>query len=495
MDGPTDWMVFVGYLALVLVLGVWFARGQRTSDDYFVAGRRMNWFAVGVSLFATAFSSIAFVALPREAAYGDWHLLVTYLCIPLIITPVLWWLFVPIYRRLGLTSVYEYLAIRFCPAMRRLGTVLFAVYALGWMGTMVYATGLIIKAALGLDAAQFTWSLVGIGLFATLYTAVGGIRAVIWTDVLQAAVLGGGVVLVLLSAVGRVEGGWAAVFQMGLEHGKFRMFDMDPELTRRGTFWSACALGLFAYLPGYTTSQVTVQRYLCTPGVKEARRALVTNALVATVVAVLFFLAGSVLFAFYHQPGAGGFPSLEKKDQLMPYFVLAEMPYAGLSGLVLSGLFAAVMSTIDSGINSLTAVVAYDWLSGRRLRMAVNRLLTCAFGLCVIGAALVVPLLGEHVIDIIARVAGLSLGLLLGVYLMGMLVPRANSAGAWLGLGAGAGCLTWVWLATDVDAWWYGAFACLPVIAVGVPASYLARSPRPEQLAGLAWNPAREQVR
>ncbi|MBN2292308.1 MAG: sodium/solute symporter [Pirellulales bacterium] len=484
-----DWTIFIGYLAVIFVLGLYFMRGDKNNEDYFVGGRRMPWFAVGVSLFATAFSSLSFVALPREGAYGDYHLLVTYLCIPLVITPLLWWVFVPLYRRLGVTSVYEYLEVRYNRHMRRLGTLLFALYAIGWMGSMVYAVGLIVKAVLHLDDGQFTLTLVGVGLFATLYTSLGGFRAVIWTDVLQALTLGGGMLLVLLLTVDKVDGGWAAIIQMGTENGKFNMFDMDPDITHRQTFLSACSLGLFAYLPGYTISQVTVQRYVSTSSLAGARRCLTINAVVATVVAVLFFFTGTAIYAFYHQAGGAGFPALDRQDQLLPYFVLNEIQRTGLTGLLVAGLFAAVMSTIDSGINSMTTVVVCDWLSDREISLGASRMMCAGFGLCVIGAALVAPYLGEHVIDIISVISGSFLGLLFGVFLIGMFIPGANAGGAIVGLVAGMISLICIWSLTSVSGWWYGFFTSVPVIFVGTAASYLFPRPRQEQLRGMFFQP------
>jgi SSS family transporter len=483
--GLLDWTIFGGYLVVVFALGVALARGQRDNEEFFVGGRRMNWAAVGVSLFATAFSSLSFVALPAAAAFSDYHLLVTYLAIALVITPLLWWLFVPVYLRLRVTSVYEYLEIRFDRRMRKLGTILFALYAIGWMGSMVYATGLIIQAVLGLDEAGLRWTLVAVGAFATLYTALGGIRAVVWTDVLQAMTLGGGMLVVLVMAIQRVDGGLGAVVRIGLEHGKFEMFDFRLDMTETNTFFAAMSLALFAYLPGYTTSQITVQRYLCMPGLAQARRSLLINAVVATLVAGLFFFVGSTLFAFYTQTGGGGLPHLAKNDQILPYFVLHELRTAGLTGLLIAGLFAAVMSTIDSGINSLSAVMVYDWLAGRDLPVALSRLLCALFGVAVIAAALVAPWLGENVIDIISKIAGAFLGLLFGVFLMGLLVPRANTGGALVGLVAGSASLACAWTQTDISGWWFGAYTCLPTFGVGCLASYLFPPPRPEQLAGL----------
>ena len=492
--GWIDWTIFFGYLLLVFLLGLWFMRTHRTNEDYFVGGRRMKWWAVGVSLFATAFSSLSFAALPSEAAYRDYHLLVTYLFIPLVITPVLWWVFVPVYLRLEVTSVYEYLEVRFNRFTRRVGTVLFALYGIGWMGAMVYVIGRLLQPVLKsrdaqpLTDVQLAWILVAVGAFATLYTVLGGIKAVIWTDVLQAATLGGGVLVVLLITVTKIDGGWAAVFNVDAH--KFDMFNMDLNMNRRATFFSACASGLFVYLSGYTVSQITVQRYLCTSGLRDARRALAINAVVATVVALLFFVMGTTLYAYYEQPGGGGLPDLKHTDQLLPLFVFQNFPGVGLAGLLLAGLFAAVMSTIDSGINSLSAVVAYDWLSGRRFSVLASRLLCVLFGILVIAASLLVLVASryqENVIDIIFILAGTFLGLLLGVFLLGMLSSRANTPGALVGLVAGALSLAFVWTQTNIHGWWYGAYTCLPTFGVGLLASRLFPPPPPEKMRGLVY--------
>ena len=363
-----DAVIFCGYLLAVFAIGIWFARQQESNEDYFLGGRRMNWIAVGISLFATAFSSLSFVALPREAAFADYHFLLTLLMIPLLITPLLYWIFVPTFLRLGVRTVYEYLEIRFHPLLRRLGTLLFAGYALGWMGSMLYATGLIVQAVLRLSDAQMVWVIVGLGVLAIAYTVAGGIKAVVWTDVLQALTLGGGVFLILLIAVSQIDGGLATVWRIGQQHHKFRMFYLTSDLSQRQSVITAFAYALFMYLPGYTVSQVTVQRYLCVTNIRQARHALLINAVIITLTSLLFFLVGSTIFAYYNQPGKTGLPVLPKQDQIFPFFVMNELPAWGLTGVVLAGLFAAVMSTLDSGINSLAAVVAYDWLGGRNSR-------------------------------------------------------------------------------------------------------------------------------
>ena len=444
--GTTDIVLFLLYLCVVFGVGVYFSRRQKTAEDYFVGGRRMNWIAVGVSLFATSFSSISFLAYPREGAFEDYHLFLTLMCIPLVIVPILWFVFVPMFIRLKLTSIYEYLEIRFNRPMRRLGTVLFAGYAIGWMGSMLYGMGLILQAVLGISGGQTVWLLVGIGVFAVMYTMLGGVQAVVWNDVLQTIILGGGMVMVLVLALSKIDGGFGTVVSFGLEHGKFDMFNMTPDLLERRTFYAAIAFALFMYLPGYTVSQTTAQRYVCMSSLSEARRSLLVSALVSTAVCLLFFFVGSTMFAFYHHTLGTGFPELFRQDQLLPHFVVSEIAVTGLTGLLLAGLFAAALSTIDSGINSLTAVVVYDWLSGRDTGVTMSRIMCVLFGALVIAAALVAPLLGEHLIEIISKIVGVFLGLLLGVFLLGMFVPRANAPGAFIGLATASAALAIVWL-------------------------------------------------
>lgn len=141
-----DWIIFVGYLAVVFALGLWFAREQHSNEDYFVAGRRMHWLPVGLSMFAGTFSSLSFVGLPHEAAYGDYHLYLAILFIPFAVTPVVGWLFIPLFHRVGAVSAYAYLETRFSRPVRLLASLLYGLYAIGWMGNLLLAVGIILQA-------------------------------------------------------------------------------------------------------------------------------------------------------------------------------------------------------------------------------------------------------------------------------------------------------------------------------------------------------------
>jgi SSS family solute:Na+ symporter len=488
-----DWLVCFAYLAVICGLAVSSMRGQRDNEDYFVGGRRMNWFAVGVSMFATSFSSISFLGLPQRGAYQDFSFYLTILLIPLLITPILWFFFVPLYARLRVSSGYAYLALRFNPTVQRIGSLLYCGYALGWMGAMLYAIAITLRSVMDLNDVQYLMTLIGLGVFATAYTAVGGLRAVIWTDVLQAATLGTAVVVVLLLAVAGISGGWSGLWQIGDHNGRWTMIHLEPNLLARENFtagnsvYTAVAFSLFMYLPGYAVAQNMIQRYVCTGGVRQARGVVLLSGLINAGLGFLFLLVGVALFAFYAQPDGLGMPLLENEDQILPYFVSNQASGIGLLGLMLAGLFAAAMSTVDSGINGVASVIVYDWLGGKELSLRASRMLTVLLGFLVIVAALVAPLLGSNVIDIVNTIAGTMLGGLMAVFLLGMFVPRANPAGVLIGLGAGAMSLAVVILGTDVPKWWYGAFTIFPTFLVGILASRFFAPPSREALDGLIW--------
>jgi Na+/proline symporter len=269
------------------------------------------------------------------------------------------------------------------------------------------------------------------------------------------------------------------------------MSDLSLDLTRRNTVAASVAYAMFVYLSFYSTSQISVQRYVSMPSVAVARRSLAMTGIINLGVCLLFFFLGSAIFAFYQQSlpstaaAGSGFPALDKKDQLLPYFVQTELPLAGFTGLFLTGLFAAGFSSIDGGINCLTACVLCDWFSGKGLPVRISRALSAVCGAGVIGSALIVPQFGETVFDIIVKIAGTCFGPLLGLFLLAALVPRANAAGALFGLVAGLVSIALVIAMTTVSPLWYGAVTCLPTVLVGCIASLCFPAPQVEQLSGL----------
>ncbi len=497
-----DWSVCLIYLIVVFGLALKSARGQQNNEDYFVGGRNMNWWVVGISMFATSFSSISFLGLPQRGAYQDFSFYLTILFIPLVITPILWFVFVPLFVRLKVSSGYEYLGKRFGVSAQRLGASLYCLYSIGWMGTMLYAVGLTLQTVMDLNETQYNLTIVGIGIFATLYTVLGGLKAVIWTDVMQAVVLGGAIILVMFLAVARIEGGWSMFYEIAHSHHKFQMFHLDSNLlapenfTQKNTVFTAAAYGLFMYLPGYAVSQNMIQRYVCSGSLAGGRGVILLSAVINTVLGFLFLCVGTALFAFYSQAGGAGLPVagvgeiIAKEDQILPYFVATQTPGIGLVGLILAGLFAAAMSTMDSGINGVSSVIVFDWMCGKQPSLLFSRGLTALLGVIVIIVALFVSVLGSTVIEIATAIAGTTLGMLLAIYLLGIFLPRANLQGVLIGLGAGLICLAGVWILTDIPKWWFGAFTIFPTFIVGALASFLFPPPPPENLVSTLFRSA-----
>jgi Na+/proline symporter len=356
------------------------------------------------------------------------------------------------------------------------------------MGTMLYAVALTLQIVMGLSNTQFYFILIGTGAFATVYTVMGGLKAVIWTDVLQAVVLGGAIIAVLLLAISRIEGGWSGFLSIASQNSKFKMFHLNPKIlspenfTAPNTVFTAAAYGLFMYLPGYAVSQNMIQRYVCAGTLDGGRRMVLLSAVINTALGFVFLLVGTALFAFYSRPGGPGLPAtagaeIVSEDQILPYFVSTQFPGIGLVGIILAGLFAAAMSTIDSGINGVTSVIVYDWLSGKKLPLRVSRILTTILGVIVIAAAILAEFIAKSVIDIIMVIAGTSLGMLLAIYLLGMLMPHTNLPGVLIGFAAGLICLAFVWIFTDIPKWWFGAFTIVPTFIAGVIASLFFPKP------------------
>ena len=327
--GFTEWAIFFGYVVLVFALALRFAGQQQTNEDFFLGGRKMWWLPIGLSMFATILSSISFIGMPTQAAIGTYHVYLAVLLIPLLIVPVMGWFFVPFFHRLKVTSPYEYLELRFDRPLRLMGSLLFVAYSFPWMGNLLYASSHVMVPVLGLgpdDLGTIAWLLVGIGAFATLYTVLGGFKAVIWTDVLQGFVLGGGMLFILWTGLSLLDGGWSGLLEVGRDYDKFRMFDTHFDISPGSeNVYTALSIALFTFLPWYAITLTAVQRYVSMPSIRAARHSLVVNGIMVGVVCLIFFLVGTMVFAFYHQDlplgakAGDGFPKVHA-NQLLPHF-------------------------------------------------------------------------------------------------------------------------------------------------------------------------------
>lgn len=500
-----DWLICLGYLVIVIGLGIYFSNKQKDNDDFFLGGRNMHWIPVGLSLFATTFSSNSFVGLPAEGAYRDYHQLLAIFFIPFVVVPITCIWFIPFYKGFGYRSLYEYLERRFTRPVRLVASMIFMVYSAGWMGSMLVAASRILKVVLKTESdSQTILVIVIMGFLATLYTAMGGVKAVIWTDTIQAFALCGGMFFLFGLLLFKIDGGWGTFVSAGSAADKFDMFRTDGGLAERNVF-SACAYGFFVYMGGQLASYGAFQRYVTVESVNDARRALIIKGAFTFVSCTLFFMVGSALFVFYQQSHPEVFEQLstgKTKDELLPHFVVNFAGGYGMVGLILAGLFAAAMSSLDSGINSMTATLVTDWLKGREVGTTMNRCLTFVFGAGVTVIACLLSLINSPVFDILLSIAGATLGLLLAVLMLGMLFPRVNTFGVVTGLAVGLMVFLSIRIGIPrLDAeslerlgplaglksntWWDGMFATVPAVVVGVLASYIAPPPQEDQTKGL----------
>ncbi len=431
--GWLDYLTVAVYLAMLVAMGFYFSRRENTTNDFFLGGRRIPWWAAGLSIFGTQLSAITFMAIPAKAFATDWVYLMGHVAV-VAVTPLLIWAYLPFYRRLNVTTAYEYLEKRFNVVARLLGSAAFILLQLGRMGVVLYLPSMALSAVTGVDVYL---CIVLMGVLATLYTVLGGIEAVVWTDVIQVAVLLGGAVLSLGVIVWGVEGGVAQIVSMGSDAGKFRMINPTWDIATTA-IWVVLVGKMLEGLVPFTADQTVVQRYLTTRDEKQAARSIWTNALLIIPSGVLFFSLGTALWAFYKLHPNLLVP-LDETDRILPWFVAQQLPM-GISGLVIAALFAAAMSSLDSSMNSIATALTTDWY--RRFRPEVTdrhclrlaRWFTVALGAIGTGLALYMAVIQNRSLwDQYLRIVGLFGGGVAGLFVVGIFTRRANGVGAVLG--------------------------------------------------------------
>jgi SSS family solute:Na+ symporter len=487
---PLDLLILVAYLTGTVVVGAWFSRANRTARDYFTAGHRVPWWAIMGSIVATETSTVTFISVPGFAYANNFtflQLVMGYMLGRVAVVAV----FVPAYFRGELLTVYQLLRQRFGGAVTRLAAGLFLVTRTLADGLRLFATGLVLAAlllagpagaaaqSLGLHspAGVLVASVLLIGVATMVYTYLGGMTAVIWTDVVQLVVylLGAAVAVVVL--LDRIPGGWAEVVEVGSAAGRFQVFDFTWDVTRSYTFWSGVIGGAFLTTATHGTDQLMVQRYLCSASARQARLALLTSGVVVFAQFVLFLLIGAMLYAYYtgQAPAEAAAFTVDgrlRTDRIFPAFIVSHMP-PGLVGLVCAAVFAAAMSTLSSSLNSSSAATMADFYmpftAGRTSAehdLRASRWFTAGWGVLQIGVALVAVHLSSRVVDEVLGIASFTNGVILGVFLLGTFAPRVRQRSACAGMATGALVVLAVKLVTGVSWQWY--------VLIGSVTTYLA---------------------
>uniref|UniRef100_A0A8C8H2Q7 Sodium-dependent multivitamin transporter n=1 Tax=Oncorhynchus tshawytscha TaxID=74940 RepID=A0A8C8H2Q7_ONCTS len=445
-----DYVIFALLLVASTCIGLFYALSggrQRTTQEFLLADRSMSCLPVSLSLLATFQSAVAILGAPSEIyTYGTqyWFLGVSYFLGLLIPAHV----FIPVFYRLRLTSAYEYLELRFNKTVRIMGTVTFIFQMVIYMGVVLYAPALALNAVTGFDL----WGAVlAMGLVCTLYTTLGGLKAVIWTDVFQTIVMFAGQLAVIIVGAHQA-GGMGEVWRKAMNGSRIASLDLNPDPTERHTFWTLGVGGVFLMLALYGVNQAQVQRYLSSRTEREAVMSCYVVFPCQQVVLCLGCLMGLVMH-FLHS-----FEIISTQPHRMVlYFVMdvfRDLP--GLPGLFVACLFSGALSTISSAFNSLATVTMEDLIKPYCPAMTeakatlLSKGLALAYGLVCLTMAYVASLMGS-VLQAAFSIFGMVGGPLLGLFCLGMFFPWANSTGAIVGLVAGLAMAFWIGIGNFVS--------------------------------------------
>lgn len=431
--GGLDWGIVGLYFLLVIGISTYVARRMNAStDDFFLGGRNIPWWAAGLSIFGSKLSALTFIAIPAKSYATDWTYIFANVCIVLV-APVVIYFFLPYYRKIQITSVYEYLDRRFDYRVKLMGSLTFVLFQAGRLGIVIYLPALVLSTVTGINLLLCIGL---ISLITTAYTISGGIEAVVWTEVMQVVVLMGGAFFSLYYMASSV-GGFGPMIGEASQVGKFNAINRGFAITEP-VLWVVLVGNFLSQLTTYTSDQVVVQRYLTTATEAEARQSIWTNALMVIPASLIFFMAGTALWVFFrHNPGE--LNVMGRTDDVFPYYISTQLP-AGLRGLVIAGLFAATMSTISSSMNSIATVLTTDFYSfispkatdQQRFRFA--RFSTLGLGLVGVGIAVwLVYLQNSSIWDQYLKLTGMFGGCLAGLFIAGIFFRKITSGGMLLG--------------------------------------------------------------
>lgn len=509
-----DYAAILLYMVGTFGISIWFGRRQKSVDDFFVGGRSMPWFAVGLSIMATLFSTLTYLGAPGEMIKNGIALSLGTLAVPFSIC-VVFFLWIPFFMRLRVTSAYEYLEWRFNYAVRAIAATLFLLLRLGWMSMVIFAASMAIDRVKGDDYAllpgpDIYWWIAAVGLFAAIYTAVGGIQAMIWTDVLQCLLLLAGVLMAIVYVVFVDQTGpadwWQTAATHAPKHTSPPLFTTNV-MVRNTVLW--VVLGNFFWtICTHGSDQVVLQRYFSTASMSAARRSYLINVAVDFGMTILLGMAGLALLSFYlHHSDLlpEGWTAIGAADKLFPHFLGHQLP-AGCAGLVMSAFICDAMQTLESGANAITAVVSNDFVprlrrGGERMtsELTFARLLSLVVTLIVTANAVLVAQIAQQggltLVDMMPKFFNMFVGPLAALFMIGMFLKHTTARSAIPAVLIGVTIsIFWSWypeiFRTDSKPTVFLAIAvpCLTTVIAAGLFGYLFESGKPHAGQDFTWS-------
>lgn len=469
-----DYIAMAVYLIIICYMGVYFSGKEKSTNDFFLAGGRIPAWAAALSIFATGFSAISFLTIPAKAYSENWAFFMGNLLQPLLAVFFIF-LFIPFYRKLNVTTAYEYLERRFNLPVRLYAGMVFIFAQLARLGVVLYLPALALSTVTGLNLYLCIAIMGSICIF---YTVLGGMEAVIWTDVMQTVIIVVGLIFCMVIILLSINGGVGEIFSVGAAHEKFNIGRWRGDWTTKAV-WVLIVGNAFWYLAG-GANQNAAQRFMSVKDEKEARKTAWLTAAMSMILGGFMFLIGTMLFVYYKKnPAELNFETTN--DGIMPWFIVQEMPVV-VTGVIIAAIFASSMSSFDSSMHSGATVWINDFY--RRLKHNISdkkHLLMSkiaafaigAFGLCF---ALLMAYFGDRltsILEFIWQANALLQAGLGGIFIAGIFSKRTHGVGVFIGALAGAAALFYVKTYTQTSFFLYYAIGMTTCIVVGYLASLL----------------------
>ncbi len=472
---PFDLAVIVAYLAGVTWFGARFRKSQRSLKDYFLGGRTAPWWAIALSIVSAETSTLTIIGTP-PLAYGGSFVFLQVVFGYLLARVVISMVFLPRYFEGQLFTAYELMENRFGTRVRKTTSAIFLVTRSLAEGVRVFAISIVISIILHTGGVASILVIVVLTLF---YTFEGGMTAVIWTDVIQMLMYVAGAAVSFLVLLGKIPGGWSAVLESAGPAGKFQIFDFHWSWTAPYTFWAGIIGGCFLTTASHGTDQLVVQRLLAARSRRQSTAALFSSWILIFVQFSLFLTIGVLLWVYRH----GQAVPADQADRLYPSFIWESLP-AGVAGLAMAAIIAAAMANLSAALNSLASATVFDFyrpLTGSRHDakhyLKVSRHSTIVWGVVLAAIALFAGRWGSVLVSGLS-IASVTLGILLGVFLLGILTKRPGENSAIAGVVTGALVMLFVKFATDIPFTWWVLIGCAATFAAGYVASFLLRERR-----------------
>ncbi len=430
-----DLAIVIIYLAAVLFAGMYFSKKKMTGKEYFKGDGTIPWWVTSVSIFATLLSPISFLSIAGNSYNGTWVLwfaqLGIFIAVPLTIR-----LFLPVYSKLKIDTAYHYLELRYkSKGLRVLGALLFIIYQIGRMSIIMYLPSVVLAPLVGIN---INFLIIIMGIIAIVYSYGGGLKSVLWTDFIQGLVLIAGVVFTLIYLVFSIDGGIGTIFTT-LQNGKFLAPNevvFDPNILKSSVFIILVGAGINTF-SSYISSQDVVQRFTTTTDIKELRKMTFGNGFLSIGTTTVIYLIGTALFVFYHQN-----PQLLQtahQDQIFASFIVYQLPI-GVSGILIAAIYAASQSTLSTGLNSVATSWVLDIQDSFNRQISeekqtkIAKLVSLGVGIIAIIVSMILAN-GEikSAYEWFNSFMGLVLGVLAGIFVLGVITKKATSMGAYAG--------------------------------------------------------------